>query len=127
MSQILRSPKYRDQRLELDLKGQVILEQDDVLSEVLQRLYSYRDTWFVTDDYGSDLFKNINKKRSSISISQVRNQIRLCLSPMIKRGAIQDNVLSIVQINGSLLTVDITITNEAGKQLQAVFRSYLLS
>lgn len=126
MVQILKSPKYREQRLELNIAGQVVMEEDDVLSEALERLYSYRGSWFKAQDYGYNIFKNINRKRNSISISQVKNQVRECLSPMITRGAIQDNVYSIVQINGSLLSIDITITNELGKQFQAIFRSYLL-
>lgn len=123
--QIQRSPKYRNQTLEMDKDGNVVMEQDDTVSEILERIYSRFKTFVFDENYGSEFYKIINNK--NLSNSTVKNWVRKALTPMVQNRTINSEPSIIVFIQDSLVVIDITAVNAEGKNISAVFRSFLTS
>ena len=124
-----KSPFYENRKLTLTDNGDILLEQDNIRSEALQRLYSLADSWVFDDrgDHGSELFGAINIKRSQLSHNLIRSWIREALTPMVNQGMIRPNMDIYPYLTNYALSVDLTIYNIEGKPIAAVFRSFLLN
>lgn len=117
------SPKYEQGHTELDAKGNIILAQEDTVYEVVERLTSIRGTYIFDTAYGSDLFNLVNKHR--INNAEAENIVRESLSPMIAQGKIQDRLVVLPYIQGSLIIIKVVVYNKQGKEFTAIFRSML--
>ena len=105
--------------------GNIVLSENDILSEVLERLRSRRETYPFAGDYGSNLYLILNGR--GINSGQVTAWAREALIPMVINGRITNDILVNSVILGNSAKISITVTAVGGESVTAIFSTFLLS
>ena len=109
--------------LKMDSKGNVIMDENDIVSEMLARINSHRGSYLFNSQYGSSMIKVMNS--SKVTNSQVYTYINEALSPMIDSGKLKNNINVNIFKTGRYMAVTVTAQNSQNEQVTAIFRSML--
>lgn len=125
MAYVTKSPKYENRKLVIDNTGNIVLEEPDIASEILERLISKRGTNPFRPTHGSNIFKSLNSR--GIVSNQISIWAREALQPMIEQGRIDSTLVILPAIVQNKLLIDITVKNADGQLVTVKFFSYLLN
>jgi len=101
----------------------IILSENDVLSEMLERLKSREASFAYDANYGSQFYKIPNSR--TVSNGQINSWAKSALQPMVDNGKILQNIIvDSVKIN-SATYIQITATASNNEEIVAKFKSTL--
>lgn len=125
-SQLDRTPLYDGSgRLQIDNLGNVVLQDNGIQSEILERIRSIRGTNIYDSDYGSELPLLLNSRVNSTGL--INSWVLQALQPMVDADKITSDILVSTVLIGNGAKIEVTTTAVGGEEITAIFSSFLLT